>query len=645
MDFFEHQDAARRRTLVLVVYFALAVGLIVAAIYFSAVGVMLWLKAEMQVKTPVAGLWDLRLFAWTAGGTLAVILCGSLYRIISLSSGGRAVAEMLGGRRVDPSTRDLAERRLLNVVEEMAIASGFPVPPVYVLESEKSINAFAAGFSQRDAVVAATRGCIELLSRDELQGVTAHEFSHILNGDMRLNIRLMGILNGILLIGLLGQWVLRSAARVSSGRISGRKRGGGAFPVVLGGLALMAIGYIGFFFGRLIQSAVSRQREFLADAAAVQFTRNPGGIAGALRKIGGLAIGSTIGSVQAEEASHFFFADGITRFVSGLFATHPPLAERIRRIDPRFDGRFPQVKAAVREGQATARFAALPKFAGPAQAKIPLRPEDVVSTVGTVRPDQLAYSASFLGSLPEDLKMSAASAAGARALVYCLLLDRDETVRQRQLDVLARNAEAAAAAEAGRLLPLVEAAGPAARLPILGLCIRSLRTHTPAEFDRFIRNVDLLVETDRQVSLFEYVLKTSLARHLEPTFRKARPPVVQYYSLRPLVPLCAKLLSALAYCGAADAAKAAQAFDLAIGRFRPDQRGRPALVPHPQCGLNDVDEALRVLGAASPQIKKRVMDACAACVAFDGFVTVEEGELLRAVADCLDCPLPPILPS
>ncbi|MBA3850586.1 MAG: peptidase M48, partial [Opitutus sp.] len=310
MDFFEAQARAKRRTNRLVALFALAVLGTIAASYLAAILIFRQVQpiaeqteanyweyqrtARWPDRAAFTQWWDPQIFAGVAVGTLAIVGLASLFKWSQMRAGGSAVAEMVGGRRVDPRTTDLRERRLLNVVEEMAIASGTPVPAVYVLENEPGINAFAAGLTTADAVVAVTRGTLDKLNRDELQGVIGHEFSHILNGDMRLNVKLTAIVFGILVIGLIGRGILRSLGR---GRIrtgGGKNKGGGLAVIAAVGLALLLIGYIGYFFGRLIQAAVSRQREFLADASAVQFTRNPGGISGALKKIGGYALGSTM---------------------------------------------------------------------------------------------------------------------------------------------------------------------------------------------------------------------------------------------------------------------------------------------------------------------------------------------------------------
>ena len=364
MDFFERQDQARRSTRRLIVYFIMAVILIILSIYIAAIAIFLGFNLNADSELPFEW-WNSELFLWITGATVSVVVIGSLYKIFALSQGGVVVARSLGGRLIESNTPNPQERRLLNVVEEMAIASGTPVPSVFLLEKEKSINAFAAGFTPTDAVIGVTQGTLQILSRHELQGVIAHEFSHILNGDMRLNIRLIGVLNGILVIAMIGYAILRGTSRSSSSK----KGGGGA--VLAFGAALFIIGYVGVFFGKLIKSAVSRQREFLADASAVQFTRNPDGLAGALKKIGGLVHGSRIKSSKAEEASHLFFSDGMhgkaspflsmrnhkppvqTRSAFSFMATHPPLETRIKRIDPSFRGRFPAVHVPSKEALET----------------------------------------------------------------------------------------------------------------------------------------------------------------------------------------------------------------------------------------------------------------------------------------------------
>jgi Zn-dependent protease with chaperone function len=341
--FFDNQDAARRNTARLVFLFALAVVAINGMLYALAVALT---GAQQDPHTGQVSVvlqwWQPELLATVSLATLAIVAAGSLYKIAQLRGGGAVVAESLGGTLVTADTGDPDERRLLNVVEEMAIASGTPTPPVYLLRDEPGINAFAAGFTPGDAVVGVTSGCVRQLSRDELQGVIAHEFSHVLSGDMRLNIRLMGVIHGILIIGIIGFFLMRSSMFAGHGR---RGRDNSAMAMLAAGVGLMIIGFLGTFFGNLLKASVSRQREFLADASAVQFTRNPEGIAGALKKIGGYEGGSILESPNAPESSHLFFSQGLRSGLQMLFSTHPPLDARIRQLDPSWEGEARAVAA------------------------------------------------------------------------------------------------------------------------------------------------------------------------------------------------------------------------------------------------------------------------------------------------------------
>jgi Zn-dependent protease with chaperone function len=448
MDFFEAQDRARRRTRRLVVLFVFAVAGTIAAGYFLAVALLRHSPRHDRPDYIYSRLddrmqwWYPDVFAGIAGATLAVVGFASLYKWSQMKQGGAAVAEMVGGRAVDPGTTDLRERRLLNVVEEMAIAAGIPMPAVYVLDEEPGLNAFAAGLTTADAAVAVTRGTLDKLSRDELQGVIAHEFSHILNGDMRLNVRITAIVFGILVIGLVGRGILRGLfygrARPRGG---GRDKGGGIAVLVAVGLALLIIGYIGYFFGRLIQAAVSRQREFLADASAVQFTRNPLGIGGALKKIGGYALGGTMIHNSAGEIGHFFIAQAFRSNFGGLWATHPPLDERIRAIEPQWDGRFfdpPEVVDIARESFATAGFGGGTRYPADetlrrvheAQPNIPpprpvvrmaFEPVKAVGNIGALTDSHFRHAQLLLDAIPARLREAVRDPARAQAVVYGLL--------------------------------------------------------------------------------------------------------------------------------------------------------------------------------------------------------------------------------
>ncbi|MFY9316960.1 MAG: M48 family metallopeptidase, partial [Burkholderiales bacterium] len=420
-SFFENQAQARRNTKLLVLMYCLAVAGVILAVDLVLAGLYAW-SLDWRHAGPEFSWWmrlrqvPASLYVWGAAGTAIVIFAVSGWNIVQLASGGKAVAEMMNARRITPDTRDPLERRFVNVVEEMAIASGVRVPAVYVMDHEPGINAFAAGYDPSDAVVAVTRGTLESLNRDELQGVVAHEFSHILNGDMRLNIRMIGVLAGIVFIGSVGEFIMRSQRGGSDSK--------GALPVFLGGLALLLIGYIGLFFARLIKAAASRQREFLADASSVQFTRNPDGIAGALDQIAVASTGALIGARHAEDLSHMFFCQGIAVRLSGLFDTHPPIDERIARVHTRFDresyrstraqpGAVVAETAQKESRDEKRRAAAMGVLA--AGATVGRRGADLsaawgrsagesANLVGSMDGAKVDYAARLLGALPPDLR-------------------------------------------------------------------------------------------------------------------------------------------------------------------------------------------------------------------------------------------------
>jgi len=624
VDFFERQDEARRHTKLLVFYFAAAVLSLVVVINVAV---------SLILGTFVVGPKS-ELLLWITLGTLAVILAGSAFKTLQLASGGSVVAELLGGRLIDSNTSDTDERKLLNVVEEMSIASGVPVPQVYVMDDEAGINAFAAGHSTSDAAISVTRGGMKLLSRDELQGVIAHEFSHILNGDMRLNLRLMGLVFGILCLTVIGRVLIRTR---------GRKN-----PLPLVGLALIVVGWAGVFFGRLIQSAVSRQRELLADAAAVQFTRNPAGLAGALKKIGGLAYGSRIESPHAEEASHLFFANGLG---NSFFSTHPSLTERIRALDPSFDGKFPRVVEEPASAISPApQVSAIPEIpisqAGAGRFVAPFVAEHaVVANVGQATTQHLAYAADFRHAIPPAIEAAARDPLGASGLVCALLLASEPSVHEKQFEVLASVTSEAMLDETARTWPEVQVMPVQAKIPSLDLALPALRRLPPEQFQQFRAAIGTLAASNAKADLFAYMLQKIVARHLDTYFLPERRPVTQFYALHPLARDCGVLLSATAYAGQENATELSAAFAKGAEYLNQAARCEIPLLPPDECDLSDMDAALERLSQAVPQIKKNLLGACAQTVAADGVIQQGEAELLRAIADALDCPVPPFVQS
>ncbi len=666
-DFFEQQDIARKKSGRLVfLLIAAVVGIVLVTYPVVAGAFYLLANSGNDPQAGDAGIpfWNIELFLLVTVGTLVLVSCSSFYKIAALKGGGGgSVARSLGGTPVSPDTRDPDERKLLNVVEEMAIASGIPVPPVYLLDHERGINAFAAGYRPDDAVIGVTRGAVEQLSRDELQGVIAHEFSHILNGDMRLNIRLMGLVFGILVLGILGRIALRVAFYSGGGR---KKDAKAMLAIGLFGLLMIILGFVGVFFGKLIKAAVSRQREYLADASAVQYTRNPEGIGGALKRLAGFSRGSRVENPHAEEAAHMFFGSAVSSWLGGAMATHPPLPERIKRIDPSWDGTLPEPresKTAKRGAPQGKSKPAAPDLVPGGQA-IPGMPGGMLGTVvtGAVIADaastspkgsaldsvgqlddaHIDYARQLIARIPGALREAARHPNGAQAVAYLILIDRAAQVRDMQMTQLDAQAEPAVAALVRTLLPHLNELPREARLSLLDLALPALQKMSREQYAGFRKQVDLLIEADGRVDLFEWTLRRLLTRHLEAHLFRPRDPKVHYYALKPVAEHCAVLLSTLARVGQSGDREVERAYALGADRLGLDGVG---LVPRDRCKLSVVDRGFDELAKLSPREKKMLLHGCAAVIAADGEVTVAEGELMRAVADALDCPMPPLLPG
>jgi Zn-dependent protease with chaperone function len=666
MDFFAAQDLARTRTRRLVVLFGLAVLAII-----TSTSVLAFVALEHERFFPIDGeapatteawgrvfLEHLDVFGLIAAGTLAIVGFSSLFKWAQVRGGGHVVAEMMGGRLIDPRTTDPFERRLMNVVEEMAIASGIPLPAVYLMPEEASINAFAAGLTTSDAVVAVTQGCLEKLSRDELQGVVAHEIGHVLNGDMKLNVQLIAILHGILIFAILGRIIIRTAFYSSGSRRSSRNNGGGVIAMVAAGVALVVIGYAGFFFGRLIQAAVSRQREYLADASAVQFTRNPRGIAGALSKIGGYSRGSKMSHPRSTEVSHALFAQGFRSSFIGLLATHPPLPDRIRAVDPSWSGEFaeaPERDAALREIRADAKArphasaqslgsrVAVGGDRGPRAATVgammAFSPERAVAEVGAITEANVSRARALRDAIPEPLLDAAHDEEAAPALVYGLLLARDDArMRDGQLALLSRDADAVAVKAVKPLLPHLPNLDPAHRLPLIQIALPTMRSLTGPALDRFFDVIHSLVHYDGHVDAFEFALQKMLVHHL----RLAAHPTSAKVNLRSLPEVAREvsmLLSVLAHLAESED-DVARSFAAGVARL-PTIAHQLRLAPKPE-GFDAIHDALETLDHTSLGIRKKVIDAAAHTIGADGSITLEEADLLRAISSVLDCPMPPL---
>jgi len=644
MNFFESQDRSRKNTVHLVCLFVLAVIALIIMTNLLVMGVFGYINNEQfQDGGDLLQQMDWPVFAAVSTGVCVVVLLGSLYKIMVLSGGGKTVAESLGGKLIPQDTEDPKHRKLLNVVEEMAIASGTPAPPVYVLTDEPGINAFAAGFSPRDAVIGVTQGAIDSFSRDQLQGVVAHEFSHIFNGDMRLNIRLMGVLHGILVIGNIGYFIMRS---VSHSRGS-RKDSKGAGGIVLLGIGLMIIGYAGTFFGSLIKAAVSRQREYLADASAVQFTRNPDGIGGALKRIGATEIGSTLENSGAAEISHALFAEGISGFMQSLSATHPSLDKRIVRIDPHWNGVFvssdkfdpsrDEEEADNNESmtrQELARKTAT-VITGAAMADV----ASAIDQIGNPSQETIDYARVLISGLPTVIKETAREPYGARAVIYTLLLDSDPGVRDQQLKHLQAHADLDVLALMHKLMPEMDDLHIKFRLPLIDMVIPALKQLSSSQYKLFRKILTEMIKMDSRVNLMEWTLQKILLGHLDGQFIKLTNMNVRYSNLNQLKNETKLILSAMAYAGHKNQIQIEEAFFAAEKSLNFSEL---QLVAKNELKVSNLDRSLQKLASLKPLDKQRLLKACATSVVYDQKITPAEMEMLRAFSGAVDCPMPPM---
>lgn len=639
MNFFEAQDKARRNTFWLVLLFALAVVALILLTNVFLLGIYRYMQTSEIVASPetLYQLYSWEVFAAVAAAVVLLVLGGSFYKMLSLAGGGPTIAEMLGGRLVARSTNDPLQRRLLNVVEEMAIAAGMPIPQVYVM-SDSSINAFAAGRTPADAVVGITDGALARLNREELQGVIAHEFSHIANGDMRLNIRLIAILHGILLIGLIGYFLLRSLR--FAGRSRSRKGGGGLLAIAALGAGLIVIGYAGTFFGQWIKAIVSRQREYLADSSAVQFTRNQQGISGALKKIGGSSgVGSYLESPSAPQYSHAYFADGIASFWQSMFATHPPLEKRISRIEPGWDGEY--LKSEIQRVIAPEPDETpMSESRGVAvTAAILSSVEQAISEVGTLNEENIQYVRELIVAMPLLLREAARDAYSARALVYAglILVQKDTAVAARSLGATIANPEMQALVE--KHLPELENLEDRFRLPLLELCVHSLREMSPNQFVQFKAAVHQIIVSDRKVNLREWVVQRFVIQQLDQHFGFRKAPRAKHGNLQALRADVEIMLSLIAQVEHRDKSGAQAAF--AAGADETGLEQLELIMPM-TFGVERLDAALDELMRLKPLAKPRLLKACVAIIMHDGRATTRGIELVRAISTCLDCPMPPM---
>lgn len=640
MDFFAHQEQARIQTRRMLVLFALAVMALVAA-----TNVVILIGFGVPPETRGIAILGISV------ATLAVIGLSSLYRTASLRGGGSAVALQLGAIPALPGSGDFTYQRLRNVVEEIAIASGVPMPEVFVLEHEAAINAFAAGYTPSDAAITVTRGALDKLTRSELQGVIAHEFSHVLNGDMRLNIRLIGVVFGIVVLAAIGRRILLSGG----GRSRNRDSGG----IALIAIALLVLGWLGVACARLIKASIARQREYLADASAVQFTRDSEGIAGALKKIGALSAGSKLEAADREEVSHMLFGDGVG--YSALFATHPPLIKRIKRLLPRFDPtELDRISAAwenpVQVGETDSEFASLSGFApanafdrrgNAAAAELPasnaairLNPGRVTRQVGNPGEDDRRVANAISQSIPDDLRVAAETQEQAVALILALALGAGNTARDDGLALLAVRYDSGTLQSVDRLADALQIIHPLQRLPLATMAFPTLRRRPRTQLDVLVGALAAIIASDGMVSLGEYCLATLVRSQLIESLDPSAHAAIGRTRLPELSTELAELYAIVAEHGHDNADAAMRAYRLGINEALP--MATLAYDP-PTDWVAALDLALPKLDRLAPAGKELVIAGLVRAIAADGIVSVAESELLRTICACLHCPLPPLL--
>ena len=663
MDFFAQQAKVRRSSRNLVWLFAAAVLAIVVAVDLVCAFVL------------GVGLRPLPLLGIAVAVVAVIGLC-SAYRVASLAGGGAAVAREMNAVEVPADTTNPQWQRLRNVIEEVAIASGVPVPEIYVMQDESGINAFAAGYTPTDAAVCVTQGCLDKLNRDELQGVIAHEFSHVLNGDMRLNIRLMGLLFGIMAIWVVGRFLMWGGYfGLGDGNSGGRRRGGSSGQVALAGIALLAIGAIGVFFGRLIQAAVSRSRESLADASAVQFTRQTEGIAGALKKIAVFEEGSALQTPRKDEVRHMLFGDAEA---SSWFATHPPIIERIKALEPGFkpeelDAYVKQWLAAGNDpdnielhatvhpwekavhdfaradgdvdigGVAPAGAAGAGAIGGvvPARgAQLAITAAAVAAQVASPGTDDYRAATDLHAQIPAALAASARDPRGALAVVFALAVSEHPDLQAQQIQAVVQAFDAALGDAVQSLVSQMSDLHPMLRLPLAQLAFPVLKRRPRPEVDRFVKTLDGLIHADGRVDLDEYCLaklvQAQVVAALDPSagFKSGTLKLADAQDeLRDLAAL-------LAHFGNDDDEGAQRAFQAAMHDALPSASILYALPEDWQAAL---DRALATLDRLTPEGKQLTVRALTRAIATDGKVTVAESEMLRVACAVLGCPLPPML--
>lgn len=650
MDFFAQQDIARRNTRLLAVLFILSVFLLIV-LTNAAIAGFLYFGQDYNIYSGSSGsaagflsYFSVERFGTVGLGVIAIVGVVVMVNWIRLATGGKTVAERMGGTRIVPQTRDRAERRCLNVVEEMALAANMPVPAVYVMNRERGINAFAAGITPADAIVAVTRGAIVHLKRDELQGVVAHEFSHILNGDMRLNVRLAAMLKGITFIGDIGHLLVRSGHRVRTGEHIHSGNSGIGLPVL--GIAFTALGWLGGLAAGFIKAAISRQKEFLADASAVQYTRSPDGIGNALKVIGGYVPGTLVHAARAMEMSHIFFGQ-IEHRLWQVFATHPPLKERIARVDPSWNGQFITRKTLHHELEPSrpgagetgvGRAAIVTAAIAGAVLDEEVRSGETRSGDAQFNEDpDLEQQTAIREEVPVALVRYSHEPLGAHAIICGLFMDHTDAVRQIQFGLIAKAEIQGLEELVATLYPAIHELGAPHRLPLLEMCLPALKAMSEKQYRLFKKLLRGIVQADKQVALYEWCLYQLLRHYLDPEFVRVTPSRSRHRTLKPVREQLRTVLSVLAY---QDNQDPAGAFKLGVNKL-----GLTGLelLPKDKASVAAFSQAVDELADCFPLLKPRILKAMSTAASADDVLSPQEKEIIASMAAVMDCPSPELL--
>jgi len=652
MDFFTQQEKAKRYTKVLLLYFVIAVSLIVVSV--NVVIYYFFMFLEFYPYTP-ADWFSGGVVYYISAATCLLVLSGSVFRWIKLKSGGHAVAAMVGAKRLDLHTSDDKQRQLINVVEEMSIASGVPVPGLYILENEVGINAFVAGYLPTEAVMVVTAGAINNFTRNEMQGVVAHEYSHILNGDMQINIRLMSMLAGILMISSFGHLLMRGNRR------SFRSKESSGLAVL--GFLFLLIGYIGVFFGRLIKAAVSRQREYLADAASVQFTRNPEGISSALNRIREISAGSYMKSAYAEEMSHMCFAQSFNMLVTNWMATHPPLMDRIKRIDPSYVARIKARELNTKykqkanqknrvDNEVTAQPAAATVSNNPVMGAVmnfsePVNPESIsshelVDSAGKIDESHIAFAVKIHNAFSDELMNAIHQVEAARIVLLNMILVRmnlnegmqylKTKISESELKIIEKFNDEIAKLEKFQRLPLFE------------MLLPTLKQMKESDKMIYLKLCENFIKSDKRYTLFEFVLFSILTKNLSPN--AGRDINIKYHSFKSVRNELQLIFSVMAHSSQCSEDERNKSYEKVVQSFTAVSDGESLkLLDYKEITPKKMTAAFQRLSKLSPILKRSVIESSADIAMHDGQLKYAEAELLRAIADLLSCPLPPLLPQ